>query len=301
MPRQIAICGFADSKDQAPWADDSWEKWVVNDLYAYVPPPGRVHRVFEIHHLLGLDNRRNPNHIAWMQTQAPALQIPVYMQEPRPEFPSSRGLPRQELMECFGDQAMGGRVGCDYFTNSISWMFALALYETSEWVTVKGRKLRLCEQGTKIHMYGVDMAADTEYAAQRPSVEFWVGVGKSMGCEMYIPDNSDILKAPALYGFDTSAPLRVKMQGRTKILREQKMQLAAQRNQVQAQLMEIEKTMAKIDGSVEMAKYVSGVWTMPTEIAAGEVIDPKERTAVQISDGQPDPNQVLAAIQQGGQ
>lgn len=292
MARQIAICGFADSKNQAPWTDSDWEKWTVNDLYKYVTSPGQVHRVFEMHHLIGLGPRRNPDHEKWLKSGM----CPVYMQEHRPEYPSSVALPRMELMECFGDAAFGGRAGCDYFTNSVSWMIALALYETSSWVTLPdGRRLRLCDPGTKIHLYGIDMAGgmqapegvidtNSEYAAQRPSCEFWLGVAKCMGVELHIPDNSDLLKAPALYGYDTSAPLRVKLQGKLQNMKEQKIQVMQQRAQLQAQLVEAEKAIAKIDGATEMAKYVQGVWTMPTDIAVGQETAAKHRTPVILED-----------------
>lgn len=303
MARQIALCGFADSKSLAPWQDPSWEKWAVNDLYAYVPP-GSVQRVFEVHHQIGLQNRRNPNHDAWMRQTAPQLGIPIVMQEHRPEYPTSIPIPRMEIAEVFADVAFGGRAGCDYFTNSVAWMIAMALLELSEWVSLPdGRRLRLCPPGTKLHLFGIDMAAgaagndemresNSEYAAQRPSCEFWLGVAKSMGCELYVPDNSDLLKAPALYGFDTSAPLRVKMQGRIAILREQKMQIIQQRNMLQQQIMEAEKALSKIDGSVDMARYVQGVWTMPTDIGTGEVTEAKLRTPVE-ANGHSEQEQVI--------
>lgn len=299
MPRKIAIVGFADSKRDAPWGDPTWEKWTVNDLYFHVGPwvgmpngqfpPGSVTRVFEVHHLKGMGNRRNPGHEQWMAQIAPQLNIPVYMQERREEFPSSVALPRMEIMECFGDEGFGGRAGCDYFTNSIAWMTALALYETSEWQELPdGRKIRLCEKGTEIGLWGIDMAADTEFGSQRPSCEFWLGVGKSMGVPIYIPDDSELLKAPALYGFDTSHPLRVRLQSQMQSCREQTVQLQQQIGAHQAQLQQLEAQLHMIRGRKQTIKDLIRNWTMPTDISVGQEVDMAEhhKPVMQLVDGQ---------------
>lgn len=298
MPRKIAICGFADSKRDAPWGDPSWEKWVVNDLYFHIGPwvglpngqfpPGSVNRVFEVHHLLGMGPRRNPTHEQWMRQAAPSLGIPIVMQEKREEFPSSVALPRMELMECFGSEAFGGRAGCDYITNSISWMIALALFETSEWVDLPdGRKIRLCEKGTEIGLWGIDMAADTEFGSQRPSCEFWLGVAKSMGVPLYVPDDSELLKAPALYGFDTSHPLRVRLQSQLQSCREQTLQIQQQLAAAQQQAAVLEAQLHTIRGRKATIIDLIRNWTMPTDISAGQEVQMAEhhKPVMELVDG----------------
>jgi len=298
MPRKIAIVGFADSKRDAPWLDPSWEKWTVNDLYFHVGPwvglpqgqfpPGSISRVFEVHHLLGMGNRRNPTHEPWMKEIAPQLNIPIYMQEKREEFPSSVGVPRMELIECFGDEGFGGRAGCDYITNSISWMIALALFETSEWTELPdGRRIRLCEKGTEIGLWGVDMAADTEFGSQRPSCEFWLGVGKSMGVPLYIPDDSELLKAPALYGFDTSHPMRVRWQSQLQSCKEQTIQIQQQIAAHQQQTAMLEAQLHMLRGRKSTIKDNIRNWTMPTDISVGQEVEmaPHHQPIMQLADG----------------
>ena len=77
------------------------------------------------------------------------------MQKAWKEVPTSMVYPLDAMLKKFGD----------YFTNSISWMLALAIHEGFE----------------EIHVYGVDMAVDTEYHHQRPSCEYFLGLAKRDG------------------------------------------------------------------------------------------------------------------------
>ena len=82
-----------------------------------------------------------------------------------------------------------------------------ALYEH-----VKGERIG------QIGLWGVDMAQHgvkqghagwftSEYARQRPSVEYWLGVAEGMGIDVTVPDESDILKCSVIYGYHTTHPM----------------------------------------------------------------------------------------------
>ena len=62
--------------------------------------------------------------------------------------------------------------------------------------------LAIHEGFEEIHVYGVDMAVDTEYHHQRPSCEFFLGLAAGMGIKIFVPDTADLLKTRFLYGFD---------------------------------------------------------------------------------------------------
>lgn len=138
--RKIVILGFADSRVQAPFDDPSWEIWGVNDVYAHVP---RVDTVFEVHHLLNLGHRRNPQHEAFLRSGSK----PVWMIDPSPDFPSARKLPVDEILKMFPR---------GYFTNSISYMIAMAVMDILGQASWQTRKHQV---PGKIAIYGVDMAA----------------------------------------------------------------------------------------------------------------------------------------------
>ena len=44
----------------------------------------------------------------------------------------------------------------------------------------------------------------SEYAKQRPSVEYWIGLCEGHGIKFTIPDTSDILKTACIYGYHTT-------------------------------------------------------------------------------------------------
>jgi hypothetical protein len=77
--------------------------------------------------------------------------------------------------------------GTDYFSNTVDYALALAVFEGF----------------TQIDLYGVNMTAGTEYIWQKPGIEFWVGMAKGRGVEVNVCGN--ILKTVdrKLYGYGT--------------------------------------------------------------------------------------------------
>lgn len=261
QPRKICLLGFADSRSQAPFADESWEIWGVNDVYFHVP---RVDRSFELHDLGELMTRRNPGYHEHLKT----TKVPTYMWERHEEWPASVAMPKDELIRTFGT----------YFTNSVSWMVALAIYELTQEVELpNGQKARVPLPGSEICLFGIDMAHQTEYAAQRPSVEYFVGLARGMGIPVHIPDNSDICKSLSLYGIETTAPFRKRIKGKLEHLRQEKIKLLGQQQQLAAQAQMVDAQIQQIRGAMNQLDYVLGVWTMPTDIELNEVLEAKDR------------------------
>lgn len=184
--KRVAIVGFADSKKDAPYDDPSWEIWGLNDLHNSIK---RFTRWFDIHTFDNINEDvklgRSPPDRCGIGGLA-RLPCPTYMQDKIADVPNSIKFPLDEILETFKNLT-----GKTYFTNSISYMIAFALYEG----IISGR------QWDEISIYGVDMAVGPEYIAQRPSCEYWIGVGEGMGIKMYIPPASDLNKCTFLYGF----------------------------------------------------------------------------------------------------
>lgn len=191
IPRKekVAIIGCAvTTKDLAKrlFDDPSWEFWGVNTLYLILPElfeGEKTIRWFQIHHLQHvIDQKKDYTHLDWLKAQT---RIPIYMIEHNPEVPMSIPYPKTEVMQKYGR----------YFTNTLSWMIALAMYE--------GMK--------EIHLYGVEMALSEEYATQRPSIEYYVGLARGMGITVFVPQESNILKNTTLYGFEDHSMMRHKL------------------------------------------------------------------------------------------
>ena len=181
---KIAIVGCSQSKSLAPFDDLSFEIWGVNNLYPHIP---RANRWFEIHEIIqqgetylrrGDTKFRGQSVNDYLKTMGVWTQeknCPVYMQRKWDLVPTSIFYPVEEMIKKFGG----------YFTNSVSWMIALAIHEGAE----------------EIHVYGVDMAVGSEYESQRPSCEYFLGVAVGMGIKIYIPPEADLMKTRFLYGF----------------------------------------------------------------------------------------------------
>lgn len=221
--RKIAIIGKAPSSFAlAPYDDASWEVWILNTL-GHAKEVPRWDRQFELHDLKLTQTPAHGTYYQWLTQQ----EKPVYLRdEPPTEFKNGVRFPLGSLLEHFSHMA-GGR----YLTNSVSLELALAIYEhdTGE-VKV-----------TDIGMWGVDMAQHgfarggsngpftSEYARQRPSVEYWAGVAEGRGIKVHIPPQSDLLKAACIYGYQHDAHW-TKLMTRRKEL-EQRIAAAQQREQ----------------------------------------------------------------------
>ena len=177
---KVAIVGFTPSRKYAPWDDESWEIWGLNALFKY-PDCKRFTRWFDLHNFDRIPDERFDAYAK--------MPIPVYLQRQHPKIPNSVEFPRERLKEVLGS---------DYWTNSISWMVGLAIAENFR----------------AIHVYGVDMAQDTEYRFQRPNLEYWLGVARGMGRETFVPKTSDLLAATHEYGFGDDHGLRAKLKER---------------------------------------------------------------------------------------
>lgn len=175
---KVAIVGFAQtSRDHAPIHDPSFEIWSLNNAYIFLQPRphvgGRVaDRWFEIHSedLYGWDLRRPGPHIDWMRR----FEGPVYMLEARADMPNSITYPIEDIVRMLPSP---------YLTSSPAYMLALAMAEGFR----------------EIHIYGIDLATDSEYAEQRPNLEFLIGFAIARGHQVQLPRSSHLLTG-GLYG-----------------------------------------------------------------------------------------------------
>lgn len=246
---KVAIVGFAPSSMKlAPYADDSWEIWTLNNIYACFNVP-RWDRWFELHrnfreypamhdtridpHNIVMGDARpvtkSMSHLEWLQKQT--TERPIYFVEPQPDIPAAVPYPIEAIKQ-WCDQAKFKA----YFTNSISYMIALAIAE--------GYK--------SIAIYGVDMAAEGEYQKERPSVEYWIGLAQAMGIEVILPKESELLKS-RFYGFERDNEFVQKLRARQNELRTNLSQAAAQRDQATI-------AVNYFQGAVDDLEYVINNW-----------------------------------------
>lgn len=241
LPKREKLCivGCADSKAFVPFdRKDEFEFWGVNNLYLTLPGP--YTRWFDLH-TFGYDPVRR----IWLRRgqvdfrgqpvnkyieQLNELNMPVYVQKPFPALPNGVIYPISEVLQKFGD----------YFTNTISYMLALGIME--------GFK--------EIHIYGVDMAVDTEYFWQRPSCEYMIGFARGQGIGVYLPDECDLLKTRFLYGFHEIMELKF-----TKKLKAMKQAMIQRREKAMAKATMHQKQLEQYNGALSAAQEMDKIWS----------------------------------------
>ena len=236
VKKKVAIIGFAGSKDEAPYKDESFEIWGLNDLYAFIPRWTRWFQIHDPEKLKGVgvrtyDKNDKPT---WdnggdQYSDLAKLNCPVYMWQHYEDVPNSVEYPLQKMLERFGT----------YFTNSISYMLAFAIDEGFD----------------VIHLYGVDMAMGSEYEFEKPSVEYFLGLARGMGIDVYVPETSTLLKSMYLYGYEDR-----KVDNFLADCNRRTQFMMSQRAAALELLEKNRQTVANYDGALEDLKHVKKVW-----------------------------------------
>jgi hypothetical protein len=251
---RIAVIGYTDHRQFAPYADDAWEIWGLNDLYYELPvvPPARL-RWFQLHEWRevaawkrervdanpldfggGPPHPRDPNHVQWLARAA--THCPVYLMDAREEVPDARVYPKAEAFRYF---SLNGEDPFRYFTNSISWMLALAIMELCP-----GGPGTPCVDGAELGVWGVDMMMGggngSEYGWQRPSCEFFLGWARACGIRVHLPKESDLLASAFVYGDPSGAAYRKKVSGMRAEYGRRLAELRGQASQITAGINELQ-------------------------------------------------------------
>jgi len=94
------------------------------------------------------------------------------------------GLDNEITLSAFPIDDIKKTFDSDYFTSSIAYMIAYAIYTGAK----------------EINIYGVDMEQDSEYRYQRPCLAYWLGFAKAKGIKTTV---STVLADPPFnYGYD---------------------------------------------------------------------------------------------------
>ena len=113
------------------------------------------------------------------------LKIPIFLQKVWPEYPNSMKYPLREIVDKFG---------LTYFSNSVCYMIAYAIY-----IGVK-----------QIDLIGVNQIGKEEYINEKGGVEFWIGFALGKGLKVKVHgERSMVLKTKSgrLYGYGCNQKL----------------------------------------------------------------------------------------------
>lgn len=252
--RQIGLVGYTISREDAPWGADNWELWICNNLHLFLRPEQKFHRVFDLHDKDTVE--ADPPHVSFLET----TDVPVYMQPGaiRPTYKSAQPYPMDTMDRLYRDEF--GLFGWRYLTNSVSYMVALAIA-----ALLPGLKRG---EPAAIGLWGIDMAVGgngqtAEYAYQRPSCEYWLGVAEGLGIKVFIAERADLLKCGFRYGEAENTDFVVKIRSRKAEL-QQRIALENQNlAQIDAARNEKVALLNQLHGAAENIGYVEGVWLPP--------------------------------------
>ena len=222
MKKKVAIIGMATtSRHLAPWDDDEFEIWGLNESYwgGHVGPDKTPYmkgwdRGFQMHPEWDYNRAHNFNHPLhpqwlrndpWTEEELAATEkdkiykeflsggatreqrrqtdFPIYLLGADSEIPGSEVYPMQEILDAFGDNSEVVR----WFTNSFAFMVALAIHLEFE----------------EMHYYGFEMSSQEEYGHQRACAVFWNGIAVGRGIKVVEPSGCKLMgQDDVLYGYD---------------------------------------------------------------------------------------------------
>ncbi len=115
------------------------------------------------------------------------LDIVIWMQEAFKNVPGSRKYPLDEVIDKVNFPVRGDdNIKSVYFTNSLSYVLGL---------------VALRDDIEQIDIFGTEAASDTEWAYQKPGIEFWGGYLGGMGKTVWTPASCRLFNQ-RLYGYE---------------------------------------------------------------------------------------------------
>jgi hypothetical protein len=246
---KIAIIGSAPSSVRlAPYTDPTWAIWGCSPGAYGEIPPGRSDVFFEIHRWepAAPGQPNNPANKPWFSPEYVRFleQHPgtVYMAEQVPTVRNCVVYPFAEMEAEFGPY---------FWTSSLAYMLALAI------------KLR----PRAIGLWGVDMAAHSEYAFQRPGCQNFIGIAASLGIKIVVPLESDLLQPPTPYGKIENHPRHAKLLVRRN-------ELAVRMNAHQQNVAMNQAQVEFCRGALDNLDYILSTWTADVDpgLEASEAI-----------------------------
>lgn len=222
--KRISVVGFCqDSRDYAPYEDADMVIVGLNRGYIFHL---RADAWFDMHGpgIINCQSRRPGGHLDWL-AKFPG---PIMMHKPIPEVPNSVEYPLTKVAEVVAgnvyrvdkDGKQTHAVDEPYLTSSIAQEIALAIAEGFD----------------EIHLYGIDLNTESEYAWQKAGVEYMLGIAAGKGIKVVLPDNCPLLKGN-IYGRGYLSPEGERMS--LEQLEKRMKSLEEERNEVTRQLNEI--------------------------------------------------------------
>lgn len=186
--KEVTILGIGEGKQDCPFDKETWAiakglMWKIHkDPKSQAKAPRRVDRIFNMDKADEmLSFKKDSGHYNGYDLDA----FVKVMNETGAPFVTSYCIPGLEHCTPYPLKEITEKYGVMYFTNTICFMIALALYEGYD----------------SIDLWGVNQAGKIEYINERRGVEFWLGLAAGMGTKISINGPSPLLHNPVVYGY----------------------------------------------------------------------------------------------------
>jgi len=240
---KIAILGTAPSSmELAPFQDHSWAIWACSPGAYSICAKNRSDVWFEPHRWLPTPPGKYgaPGTKPWFSPEFATFlkdhKGPVFMSEVQPDIPSSVRIPFEALIEKYGPY---------FWTSTIAYMLAIAI-DTLQERAQRGEQVA-------IGLWGVDMSANEEWSYQRPACQHFIGLAKSLGIQIVLPAETDLMRPPTMYGIGEHNPRHIRLLARRADVEAQINELTANHDEIIKRTMMLKGALAEID-------YVLGAW-----------------------------------------
>ena len=158
--------------------------WVFNEVAA-LDWPKKVDGCFQMHLPPFWRSKKNVNYekyYEWLQLPHP---YPIWMIDTFEDVPASVKFPKDrivsELLQGLVDE---NETQVENFTSTAAYAIALACYQ----------------KRTEIHLYGIEMASNTEFFRQKAGFYFWCGIALGLGIKI-VKNSKSLLFAEPIYGY----------------------------------------------------------------------------------------------------
>jgi hypothetical protein len=244
----IAILGTSGSSmTLAPFKDPKWSIWACSPGAYPICAQNRSDVWFEPHRWMPTPPGQMgaPGTKPWFSPEFNMFlgshKGPVFMSKVHTSIPMSVRIPYEDLVKKYGPF---------FFTSTVAYMIAMAIDALQE-RAARGEKVT-------IGLWGVDMSATEEWSYQRPGCQHFIGLAKSLGINILLPQESDLMRPPTMYGIGEHNPRHIRMSARLAEAQAQKAHLAAQHDEI------IKRTMT-VNGIISELEYMLGAWTDDVE------------------------------------
>ena len=240
---KIALLGTATSMSLAPFNDKSWAIWACSPGAYPICAQNRSDVWFEPHRWMPSQPGKAgfPGTKPWFSPEFHQFlkehKGPVFMAKKEESIPNSVAIPFKELIAKYGPY---------FFTSTVSYMLAVAI-DTLAPRAAAGENVML-------GLWGIDMATTEEWSYQRPACQHFVGLAMSLGIDVMLPPESDLMRPSTMYGIGEYSPRHIRLLAR---LRDCEANKAAAMQQAQ----QIGARMAQLDGQIGELKYFLDIWS----------------------------------------